>query len=118
LVKRASDFNIILEDVSLTHLTFGAEFSRAVEEKLVAQQDAERAKFIVDKTEQEKFAAIIRAQAESKAANLISDAIDRVGPGIVKLRKIDAAKDISHVLSGSKNISYINPDIPLMFKID
>lgn len=84
----------------------------------MAQQNAEKAKFIVDKTEQEKFAAIIIAQAESKAANLISDAIDKVGPGIVKLRKIDAAKDISHTLTNSKNVSYINSDIPLMFKID
>lgn len=49
LMKRAAEFNITLEDVSLTHLTFGPEFTRAVEAKQVAQQDAERARFIVEK---------------------------------------------------------------------
>lgn len=49
LLKRASEFNINLEDVSLTHLTFGPEFTRAVEAKQVAQQEAERARFIVEK---------------------------------------------------------------------
>jgi prohibitin 1 len=49
LVKRAREFNIYLEDVSITHLTFGQEFTNAVEQKQVAQQEAERAKFIVEK---------------------------------------------------------------------
>lgn len=35
LMKRAAEFNIALDDVSLTHLTFGKEFTRAVEEKQV-----------------------------------------------------------------------------------
>lgn len=32
-----------------THLTFGKEFTEAVEMKQVAQQEAERARFIVEK---------------------------------------------------------------------
>jgi prohibitin 1 len=54
-LKRAAEFNINLEDVSLTHLTFGPEFTRAVEAKQVAQQDAERARFIVEKVNHSIF---------------------------------------------------------------
>jgi hypothetical protein len=32
-----------------THLTFGKEFTQAVELKQVAQQDAEKARFLVEK---------------------------------------------------------------------
>ena len=32
-----------------THLSFGREYSQAIEAKQVAQQEAERAKFIVDR---------------------------------------------------------------------
>jgi regulator of protease activity HflC (stomatin/prohibitin superfamily) len=39
----------VLEDVSITHLNFSREYSKAVEDKQVAQQDSEKAKFIVDK---------------------------------------------------------------------
>ena len=51
LLKRANEFNIELEDVSITHMTFGKEFTRAVEQKQIAQQDAERARFTVEKVE-------------------------------------------------------------------
>ncbi|KAF3082262.1 Prohibitin-1, subunit of the prohibitin complex (Phb1p-Phb2p), variant 2 [Orbilia oligospora] len=54
LLKRANEFNIALEDVSITHMTFGKEFTKAVEQKQIAQQDAERARFIVEKAEQER----------------------------------------------------------------
>ncbi|KAL7233938.1 hypothetical protein ACSBR1_017526 [Camellia fascicularis] len=33
LVRRAKDFNIVLDDVVITHLLYGAEFSKAVEQK-------------------------------------------------------------------------------------
>jgi regulator of protease activity HflC (stomatin/prohibitin superfamily) len=74
LTLRAADFGITLEDVAITHLSFGTEFTKAVEMKQVAEQDAERARFVVLKAEQERNAAIIRAEGESEAARLISDA--------------------------------------------
>ncbi|CDP17508.1 unnamed protein product [Coffea canephora] len=49
LVHRAKDFNIVLDDVAITHLSYGAEFSKAVEQKQVAQQEAKRSKFVVMK---------------------------------------------------------------------
>jgi prohibitin 1 len=73
LEKRAGEFNIILEDVSITHLMFSKEFTTAIESKQVAQQDAERSKFVVQKAEQEKLAAIILAEGEGEAAELISN---------------------------------------------
>ena len=47
LTQRAAYFNIFLDDVSITQLTFSREYTHAVEAKQVAQQDAERARFIV-----------------------------------------------------------------------
>ena len=37
-------FGLILDDISITHLTFGREFTVAVELKQVAQQEAEKAR--------------------------------------------------------------------------
>ena len=44
LILRAEQFGLILDDISITHLTFAREFSAAVELKQVAQQDAEKAR--------------------------------------------------------------------------
>lgn len=64
LTERARYFNLVLDDVSITHLTFSKQYEAAVEAKQVAQQEAERAKFIVDKALQEKQSAIVKAQGE------------------------------------------------------
>lgn len=71
LTARASDFKILLDDVSITHLAFSKEYTAAVEAKQVAQQEAERAKYIVDRAIQEKQSIIIRAMGEAKSAELI-----------------------------------------------
>merc|ERR1711991_11305 len=106
LVSRASDFGIILEDVAITHLAFSHEFTLAIESKQVAQQEAERSKFLVLRAEQEKEAAIIRAQGESEAAAMIAKAMDS-GDGFLQLRRIEAAKDIAETLARSRNVVYL-----------
>ena len=72
LTERAQEFDIIMDDVALTELKFSAEFRNAVEAKQVAQQDAERSKYIVDKALEEKRSIIIKAQGKAKSAQLIS----------------------------------------------
>ena len=47
LTQRALYFHIVLDDVSITNLTFSREYTGAVEAKQVAQQESERAKFLV-----------------------------------------------------------------------
>ncbi|KAJ7130104.1 band 7 family-domain-containing protein [Mycena crocata] len=107
LLQRAGEFNIKLEDVSITHLTFGKEFTQAVEAKQIAQQDAERAKFIVEKAEQERQAAVIRAEGEAEAAATISKALERAGEAFVAFRKIEASKAIVQSLAANPNVTYI-----------
>lgn len=57
--------------------------------------------------EQVKQAAIINAEGESTAANLVAKAIGAAGEGLVELRKIEAAEDIAYQLSQSRNINYL-----------
>ncbi|RWS30572.1 prohibitin-2-like protein [Leptotrombidium deliense] len=59
LIERARDFNIILDDVSITELSFSREYAAAVEAKQVAQQEAQRAAFIVEQAKQERQQKII-----------------------------------------------------------
>ncbi|KAL4388566.1 hypothetical protein GQ457_09G009020 [Hibiscus cannabinus] len=107
LTQRARDFNIELADVAITHLSYGAEFSRAVEQKQVAQQEAERSKYIVAKADQERRAAIIRAEGESEAAKLISEATATAGMGLIELRRIEASREIAATLARSPNVAYL-----------
>merc|ERR1719191_2467572 len=102
LVERAKDFNIMLDDVSITHLNFSPEYEKAVESKQVAQQQAEKARYLVLKAQEEKKRTIIHAEGERQSAKMIGDAI-KSNPGFIELRRIQVAKDISNLLSKSSN---------------
>ncbi|KAL2743885.1 odorant receptor 13a-like [Vespula maculifrons] len=72
LTERARDFNIVLDDVSITELSFGKEYTAAVEAKQVAQQEAQRAAFVVETAKQERQQKIVQAEGEAEAAKMIS----------------------------------------------
>merc|ERR1712161_31733 len=81
LQRRASAFNIVLDDVAITHLSFSPEYARAVEAK--------------------------------QAAELIGLAVKK-NPGFMKLRRIDAARDIADIVAKSGNKVYLNADSLLL----
>lgn len=111
LSKRAARFNIMLDDVSLTHLAFSPEFTAAVEAKQVAQQEAQRAAFVVDKARQEKQAMVVRAQGEARSAELIGDAIKK-SRSYVDLKRIENARAIAQILqeAGGRNKLYLDSE--------
>ena len=86
LVERTQSFNILIDDVSQMDMHFSREYEKAVEEKQIAQQTAERAKFMVDRAIQEKKSTIIKAEADVQAIQLIG-AVVKDNPGILLLYK-------------------------------
>jgi len=113
LVDRAKDFHMMLDDVSITHLSFGKEYTAAVEAKQVAQQEAERAKFIVEKAEQDKRSTIVRAEGEATSAKMISEAIKN-NPSFLQLRQIEASREIAKLIAKGGNRVFLSSD-NLMF---
>ena len=113
LTARAQHFNIVLDDVSITNLTFSREYTSAVEAKQVAQQDAERAKFVVEKAEQDKQSAIIKAEGEAASARLIGESVQQ-NPAFLTLRKIEAAREIAGMVAASANRVFLDADSLLL----
>ena len=148
MTARAKEFNILVDDIAITHLSFGTEvrgreerrkrdrkmecaralffiyislslstssssflflsqFTKAVESKQVAQQEAERARFVVMRADQERKAAVIRAEGEAQSARLISDATRAAGGGLIELRRIEAAKEVAATMARSGNVVYL-----------
>ncbi|NWZ99162.1 PHB2 protein, partial [Nesospiza acunhae] len=112
LTERAKDFSLILDDVAITELSFSREYTAAVEAKQVAQQEAQRAQFLVEKAKQEQKQKIVQAEGEATAAKMISCFVRFCGmnPGYIKLRKIRAAQNISKTIAASQNRVYLTAD--------
>eukprot|EP00978_Attheya_sp_CCMP212_P032461 scaffold126869_cov35-Attheya_sp.AAC.1 len=107
LIKRGEQFYLTLDDVAITHLTFGREYMKAIEAKQVASQEAERQQWVVKKAEQERQAVVTRAEGEAEAALIITSAMEKTGNAIIEVRRIDAAKEIAGKLANSRNITYL-----------
>jgi len=95
--------------VSITELSFGREYTSAIEAKQVAQQEAQRATFVVERAKQERQQKIVVAEGEAQAAKLIGEAISE-NPGYLKLRKIKAAQSIGKIISQAQNRVYLGAD--------
>ncbi|XP_043485498.1 prohibitin-2 [Polistes fuscatus] len=107
LTERARDFNIVLDDVSITELSFGKEYTAAVEAKQVAQQEAQRAAFVVEHAKQERQQKIVQAEGEAEAAKMLGLALSQ-NPGYLKLRKIRASRRIARTIAQSQNKVYLS----------
>jgi prohibitin 2 len=87
--------------------------SSAIPITRAAQQEAERAKYIVLGAQQEKKTIVTKARGEAESAELIGQAVKK-NPGFMKLRRIDAARDIADIVSQSGNKVYLSSDTLLL----
>lgn len=113
LEERASEFMIVLDDVSLVDMSFGAEFTKAIEEKTVAAQQAQRAVYLVQRAAQDKKSVIIKAEGEARAAELLGPAISK-SAAYIQIKRIEAAREIASSLATSRNRAYLDAETLLL----
>ncbi|MEG5052540.1 MULTISPECIES: prohibitin family protein [unclassified Microcoleus] len=70
LKKRLEPYGVIVRDVSLINFGFSPEFSKAIESKQIAEQEAKQAEFTVQKATQDAKAEINRAKGKAEAQRL------------------------------------------------
>lgn len=83
LGQRLDKYGIIVLDTSVIDLTFSPEFARAVEEKQIAEQRAQRAVYVAQEAEQEAQAEINRAKGKAEAQRLLADTLKAQGGQLV-----------------------------------
>ena len=75
LSKRLRDYGVTLDDVSLVNIDFSPEFNKAIEEKQVAEQEAQKAQFIAEKAKKEAEAIVNKAKGEAEAQRLQQESL-------------------------------------------
>jgi prohibitin 1 len=88
LVERLVKYNITVQDISLVDLDFTKEFNHAVEQKQIAEQEAQQAKYHTQKAEQDAKASVnkargeaestlVKAKAEAESKNLLKQTLTK-----------------------------------------
>lgn len=83
LTERLDRYGILVLDTSVVDLTFSPEFARAVEDKQIAEQRAQRAIYIAREAEQQAQADINRAKGRAEAQRLLAETLKAQGGGLV-----------------------------------
>jgi regulator of protease activity HflC (stomatin/prohibitin superfamily) len=87
LSERLDKYGIIVLDTSVVDLAFSPEFSRAVEEKQIAEQRAQRAVYIAQEAEQQAQAEINRAKGKAEAQRLLAETLRAQGGQLVLMKE-------------------------------
>jgi regulator of protease activity HflC (stomatin/prohibitin superfamily) len=134
LAQKLSDNGLILVDYILRNITFTPEYAASVEQKQIADQQAQQAKFVVEQRKQEAEQArqvaqgqadaavinakgladarVIQAQAEAQALDLIAKALQS-NPDLLTYTYINKLSPGIQVMLVPNNTPYLLP-LPTM----
>lgn len=105
---RLEKYGIIVLDTSVVDLTFSTEFSKAVEEKQIAEQRAQRAVYIAQEAEQEAEANVNRAKGQAEAQRLLRETLTSELLQKQAIEKWDGKFPL--VMGGGNSVPFINLD--------
>lgn len=91
LSLRLEKYGVIVLDTSVIDLNFSVDFAKAVEEKQIAEQRAQRAVYIAQEAEQEAQADINRAKGRAEAQRLLAETLKNTGGQLVLQKEAIAA---------------------------
>ncbi len=96
--------HIALEEVLLRNVQFSKEFQQAIENKQIAQQEAQRMKYVLERQEQEKKRKIIEAEGEAESLRLKGRALAE-NPALIQYEYVKLlAPNIQAVVADQKSI--------------
>lgn len=89
ITQRLATYALIVEPagLSITNFDFSPEFNKAIEEKQVAQQQAEKQKYVLQQAELERQTQVARAKGAAEAARLNAAALQVQGGNLVIMRE-------------------------------
>lgn len=89
ITRRLDAYDIIVEPMglSITNFKFSPDFETAIEAKQVAQQEAEKQKYVLQKADLERQTQVTKARGAAEAAKLNAAALQAQGGGKVLARE-------------------------------
>jgi prohibitin 2 len=100
LARQKVGGTVVIEDLVIENIGLSDELEKAIESKMVQEQEAAKAKFTQQKAEIEAKTAVIRAEGEAKSIKIRGDAI-RQNPGVIDLQIAEKWDGRSPLVVGS-----------------
>ncbi|MCP2728528.1 prohibitin family protein [Limnofasciculus baicalensis] len=104
--SRLAKYGLQVDDTSLVNIGFSSEFTKAIEAKQIAEQQALQASYVADKAKQDAEAQVNRAKGEAEAQKLVRETIT---PQLLQKQAIEKWNgEFPQVMSGNGALPFIN----------
>ena len=113
MVKLLASRGFMIESVLLKAIKLPSGLARSIEEKLQAEQNAQRMNFVLDQERKEAERLMIQAQGVRNAQKTISQGLNK---NILQYQAIEAFRELSK--SANSKVIISNGKIPLIMDID
>jgi regulator of protease activity HflC (stomatin/prohibitin superfamily) len=95
---------LILDEVLIRNIRFSNEFEKAIEQKQIAQQEAQRMQYVLDKERQEKDRKIIEAQGEAESIRLKAQVL-AANPALIQYEYVQKlSPGVKTIITDGKSI--------------
>jgi regulator of protease activity HflC (stomatin/prohibitin superfamily) len=95
---------LILDEVLIRNIRFSPEFEKAIEQKQIAQQEAQRMQYVLDKERQEKDRKIIEAQGEAESIRLKAQVL-AANPALIQYEYVQKlSPGVKTIITDGKSI--------------
>jgi prohibitin 2 len=102
---------LVIEDIVIQDIALTQELERAIEQKMVQEQEAAKAKFTQQRAQIEADTAVIKAKGEAKSIVIRGEAL-KENPAYVELQIVDRWDGIPPlVIGGGGNVMMTLPDL-------
>ena len=103
--ERATKYSIIVHDVSIKDLQYSPEYSRAIEQKQIAEQKAKQAEYDAVKAEKEATGAINTARGQAESQKLLRATIT---PELLQMKAIEKWDGKFPQVMGQQTLPFLN----------
>jgi len=107
LDDRLLNYGIVLDSVSLLDVQFTREFAEAIEQKQIAEQEAQRAVYIAQKAAREAEAEVNRARGRAESQRLLQETLT---PAVLQNKALEAWDGKFPLVYGGGALPFINID--------
>jgi regulator of protease activity HflC (stomatin/prohibitin superfamily) len=104
LTRSMADKDIVVDEVLLRNIRFSPAFAAAIEQKQIAQQNAQRMQYVLQKAELEKQQKILEAQGEARSIQLRGRAIAQNARLVQYEYARKIAPNVSAIITDGRNI--------------
>lgn len=88
LVRKKIGELLVIEDLVIENIALSPELEKAIEQKMVQEQEAAKARFVKNKAEIEAETAVVRAKGEAEAIRIRGEAL-RANPSFIDLQIVE-----------------------------